>query len=252
MGSTNPVQTVWHVGPSGGSQTDPLYPAGSYCTPWQESFTTYILGWAVMLGFEECRELVEWKAHFDLLRTNGDEVWHRCAPSPYQFAFAPAVQLLNAIDAEQTEIMVKNPQNFYGISCPFDVTCTANSEKMTCTNMNGATWTFTRPTPKKANAGNTLLGAAYTDTVLACEANFWARPSKWPVMEGDPDGYDLLYVGKGDGSYPSYLRGALTMLTILGVEGAENRLNWIEPQMVQATKTGFSWDRKWCQFIQAA
>jgi predicted O-methyltransferase YrrM len=64
-------------------------------------------------------------------------------------------------------------------------------------------------------------------------------------MPGDDDGYDLLFTDKGDGAYPSYLRGALVLLHKLGVAGAGDALDWLEDQMFPAVATGFGWDRKW-------
>jgi hypothetical protein len=255
MASSDPIHAVWHLGPAGGSQTSPAYPAGSYCAAWQEAFTTYIFAWLTTLGFDEFHDLAAWKGQLELLRTGSDDddhVWHHCNSAPYQFAFAPAVLLAESITETTTTFTVQAPQNFYGISAPFDVRVTNNSEVMRVVQMDDATWTVERTTPKKANSGNVLLGDKYTadQVALACDANFFARPDKWPTMEGDPDGYEQLYTGKGDGSYASYLRGALTMLVKLGVEGASDKLAWLEGQMIPAaTKGQYSWDRKWTQVL---
>ena len=249
MASSDPTMQLWHLGPSGGSQTSPEYPAGSYCAPWQESFIPYIMSWLVMLGFEEFRDIAIWKGYFDVLRGTEGEQWHRCNPAPYQFAVSPAVILAQAIDVETTVFNVQNPQNFFGIQAPFEVVSTASGEVMTITNMQDAQWTAKRENPKKANSGNVLMAAPYSDVNLACDANFQARPAKWPVMPGDEDGYDLLYTLKNDATYASYLRGSLTMLVLIGHEEARKPLEWLEEEMFAATSGGYGWDRKWTQVV---
>jgi hypothetical protein len=264
MVSTEPMAALWHCIASGGSQSSAEYPAGAYFAPWQESFTSYIFGWLVEMGYDEWLPAFKWKAEFDIMRVS--EGWHRCNVSPYMFNYCAAVTLAEAYYGEpatnadppmSTQIKVNNPINFIGVTLPFVIKNTANSEQMRVTAGGAQTniWEVERAIngtkPGKGNPNNTMLGPVYTDTVKGCDANFQAHPTKWPTMPDDPDGYDELYTNTGDVTYPSYLRGALTMAARLEVDGAYDALLWLENQMLPTVSGKYKWSRKWCQVLAA-
>lgn len=57
---------------------------------WQEDFTTFCLGWAVLMGFEEWRPAFRWKLKATLARSNGKSGWPRQWCSPYYMSLAKA------------------------------------------------------------------------------------------------------------------------------------------------------------------
>ena len=246
MADPAPSFSLWHFFAAGGSQSSAAYPAGSYGSPWQESFTSYELGFAVYMGLEEYRPALEWKAQCDIMRCS--DPWPFCNPAPYQWMYRAATTLAVAITPEQDTIEITSPLNFYGITAPFEITNTANSEKMLVIDggEDKTTWRVERAAPKKGNANNVLLGPYYPDVTIGCEANFNAHPDKFPTMPGDDDGMTLLYVKK-DPTYAAYLRGALELAAHLGVEGAAAALERLHEQMTDAVSGSYKWERKWCQ-----
>jgi hypothetical protein len=51
--------------------------------PWQEEFLAFILGWAVLMGFDDWRPAFEWKFKSTYARTNGKSGWPRQVCTPY-------------------------------------------------------------------------------------------------------------------------------------------------------------------------
>ncbi|TAL04114.1 MAG: hypothetical protein EPO08_02375 [Rhodospirillaceae bacterium] len=71
---------------SGRREESPAAPAGSYFAPWEDDFVAAVLGWIVLMGFEDWRKVFLWKLGSTLARTNGQSGWSRSWPSPYRFA----------------------------------------------------------------------------------------------------------------------------------------------------------------------
>lgn len=62
----------------------PLAPAGTWISPWQDEFLVAVLGWTVLMGFDDWREAFTWKLGGTLARTSGRSGWRRGRPSPYR------------------------------------------------------------------------------------------------------------------------------------------------------------------------
>jgi hypothetical protein len=55
---------------------------------WQEDFVTFVLGWGVMMGFEEWRPAFRWKLRATLARTSGKSGWPRQWCTPYYLSLS--------------------------------------------------------------------------------------------------------------------------------------------------------------------
>lgn len=62
----------------------PQAPQGSWVAPWQHDFLAAVLGWTVLMGFENWREAFHWQLGGTLARTSGRSGWRRAYPSPYR------------------------------------------------------------------------------------------------------------------------------------------------------------------------
>lgn len=59
-------------------------PGGTWVSPWQHEFVAAVLGWLVLMGFEEWRKAFVWQLGGTLARTSDHNGWHRAYPSPYR------------------------------------------------------------------------------------------------------------------------------------------------------------------------
>ncbi len=64
----------------------------SAIAPWQEDFLACMLGWGVLMGFEEWRPAFLWKLQATLARTNGKSGWPRQFCSPYYYLIGKDLQ----------------------------------------------------------------------------------------------------------------------------------------------------------------
>jgi hypothetical protein len=81
----NPLFSVFRVATSfGGSRDDGPLKIGTYYAPWEEDMLAFILGWAVLMGFESWRPIFSWKIGSTIARTNGKSGWVRAHASPYR------------------------------------------------------------------------------------------------------------------------------------------------------------------------
>jgi hypothetical protein len=62
----------------------PEAPAGTWVMPWQHEFLASVLGWTVLMGFDDWREAFKWQLGATLARTSGRSGWQRSHPSPYR------------------------------------------------------------------------------------------------------------------------------------------------------------------------
>jgi hypothetical protein len=66
-----------------GAPVAPPIPADSYVSVWMEDYLTSVLGHVVLMGHEDWRPILEWKAFDVMSRTNGTSGWVRAVPTLY-------------------------------------------------------------------------------------------------------------------------------------------------------------------------
>lgn len=83
----NPLHSVFRVATAfGGSRDDGPLKYGTYYAPWEEDMLAFILGWAVLMGFDSWRPIFSWKIGSTIARSNGKSGWVRAHASPYRIA----------------------------------------------------------------------------------------------------------------------------------------------------------------------
>jgi hypothetical protein len=246
--TTDPVKSVLHAITSGGSQSAPGAPGGSYFDGWQESFISFVIGWGVQLGFTEWTSALNWKIDSDIQRTNGTSGWRRSNPTPYSANFCPGAVLTAAVGVADTSIQLDSPTGF-PTSGSYIVTI--DSENLLVTAGFGTTtWTVQRSygnTKAAAHpSGHPIYGPKVASWADCMSLNYAVFPSSYPTMPGDPDGTNTLYTAtSGSVTYPSYTRGALAMAARLGVAAAQPSFAWLDGQMTAALSSAYHMDRKW-------
>jgi hypothetical protein len=232
-----------HLITSGGSQATPGWPAGSYCSPWQEDFLTAVFALAVRAGRAEWTEALLWKLDCTLARVASD-TWHQPNPSPYQISTEYACALAVAVTATDTTITVDAWGEPQWKPLPLDVM--VRDEPVTVTAIDGPVWTVTRTKPKAHSVGHPVSGPTFANWAECYERNRLAHPEIFPVnASGDPD---ALYTGKSS-VYPAYSRGALALVVgeeVAGAEAAVEPFEWIDGEFVRSVSS--SWkpvNRKW-------
>jgi hypothetical protein len=240
----NTPDNVLHLISSGGSQATPGWPAGSYCSPWQEDFLLAVFALAVRLGRAEWTEALLWKLDCTLARVASD-VWHQPNPSPYQISTIYACALAAAVETTDNTITVDN----WGVidpwpPLPFDAM--VRDEPVTVTDMVDNIWAVTRTKPKAHSVGHPVTGPGFADWAECYARNLAAHPEIFPVnAAGDPD---ALYTGKTS-PYVAYSRGALALVVGEEVAGADDAVpayEWIDGEFVRSVSS--SWKpaaRKW-------
>jgi hypothetical protein len=82
-----PVHSVFRVATQfGGSRDDGPFGVGTYYAPWEEDMLAFILGWAVLMGFDNWRTIFSWKIGSTIARSNGKSGWIRAVAAPYRIA----------------------------------------------------------------------------------------------------------------------------------------------------------------------
>jgi hypothetical protein len=142
------LQRVFHItdDPAGSRDEGPTTPGGTWSAPWMDEFLAAVLGWMVMMGYDDWRPAFEWKVASTLARTNGKSGWVRAYATPYRIILRP-----NA-------------------SAPF-VTSWAEAYALTSRLMN---W----PRATDAIAGDDLTYFVYTRGVLAIAARLGIEGAK--------------------------------------------------------------------------
>ena len=234
---------VLHLINSGGSQATPGWPAGSYCSPWQEDFLTAVFALAVRVGRAEWTEALIWKLDCTVQRVHGEH-WHWPNPSPYNVSTLYACALAAPVAAEDTTITVDAWHMQPWPPLPLDLML--RDEPVTVTAMAGPVWTVTRTKPKAHSIGHPVSGPGFASWAECYERNRLAHPEIFPVnAAGDPD---ALYTGKSS-PYVAYSRGALALVVgedLPGAEAAVEPYEWIDAEFVRSVSS--SWkpvNRKW-------
>jgi len=234
---------VLHLISSGGSQATPGWPAGSYCSPWQEDFLLAVFALAVRLGRSEWVPALLWKLDCTVQRVHGEH-WHWPNPSPYQISIEYACALAAAVTATDTTITVDAWGEPQWKSEPFDAM--VRDEPVTVTAIDGPVWTVTRTKPKAHSIGHPVTGPGFVDWAECYSRNYAAHPEIFPVnAAGDPD---ALYTGKTS-PYVAYSRGALALVVgeeLPDAEAAVEPFEWIDGEFVRSVSS--SWkpvNRKW-------
>jgi hypothetical protein len=57
---------------------------GTYVSTWMEEFLAAVLGWMVLMGYQEWHPVFEWKVGSTLARTDGKSGWVRAFCTPYR------------------------------------------------------------------------------------------------------------------------------------------------------------------------
>jgi hypothetical protein len=244
--TADPVHAVLRSISSGGSQSGPGSPAGSYCSPWQDSFLSFVIGWLVWMGHTEWRDALIWAIGSDIQRTNASSGWPRSHPTPYEINFEPGCQLAADIGADDTSVQVDLPAGFplAGFVIAID------AERMLVTGGQGtANWTVQRghdATHRMAHRrGRAVYGPKFSSWAECAASNLAAHPEKFRHMPGDSTGMDKLDTETTGATYASYTRGALAMAARLDVPGAAASFHWIDGQMRSALSPHYRMDRKW-------
>lgn len=110
--TADPVHAVLRSISSGGSQSAPGSPAGSYFPRWQDSFLSFVIGWLVWMGHTQWHDALSWIIGSDIQRTNGSSGWPRSHPTPYLENFEPGCQLAADLGADETTVEVDLPAGF--------------------------------------------------------------------------------------------------------------------------------------------
>jgi hypothetical protein len=66
------------------SRDEVLAPSGTWIAPWQHEFIGAVLGWVVLMGFEDWRKSFVWQLGGTVARTSAQSGWGRAYPSPYR------------------------------------------------------------------------------------------------------------------------------------------------------------------------
>ena len=236
----NTPDNMLHLISSGGSQTTPGWPAGSYFSPWQEDFVLAAFALAVMLGRTEWRAALDWKLECTNARVHSD-VWHWPNPSPYQVSLIYACALAAPVEETDTTITVDQWGEPQWKSEPFDVM--VRDEPVTVTAIDGLVWTVTRTNPKTHSVGHAVTGPGFVNWDECFSRNYAAHPEIFPENEDDPDS---LYTGKSSSvTYPSYTRGALALAVGEGVQAAVEPFEWLDAEFVKAVSSSWKVARKW-------
>ena len=232
---------VLHLINSGGSQANPGWPAGSYCSPWQEDFLTAVFALAVRLGRTEWTDALVWKMDCTVQRVHGEH-WHWPNPSPYNVSTLYACALAAAVEPEHGTITVDAWGQPQWKPLPLDVM--VRDEPVTVTAINGNIWTVMRAKPKAHSIGHPVTGPGFADWAECYARNLAAHPEIFPVNADDPAGQHL-YTGKSS-PYVAYARGALALAVGEGVTAAEPAYEWIDGEFIRSVSS--SWkpvNRKW-------
>ena len=89
--SRDPVRAVFRSSDNPGSNRadGAAAPEGTWIPPWQEEFLATVLGWMVMMGFEDWRPAFKWKIASTIARTDGKSGWQRSHSTPYRLVIRP-------------------------------------------------------------------------------------------------------------------------------------------------------------------
>jgi hypothetical protein len=244
--TADPVHAVLRSISSGGSQSGPGSPAGSYFSPWQDSFLSFVIGWLVWMGHSQWRDALTWAIGSDIQRTNGSSGWPRSHPTPYVVNFEPGCQLAAELGADETAVQVDRPAGFpmgrFAIS--------VDAEQMLVTAGQGtASWTVERGHNGTRRAthrkGRAVYGPKFSSWAECAAANLAAHPAEFPRMPDDSTGMDRLYTAATGATYAAYTRGALAMAARLDIPGAPASFLWLDRQMRAALSPRYQIDRKW-------
>lgn len=84
--STEPIHTVFRAtdNPEHARDEPPQAPGGTWISPWQHEFLVAVMGWVVLMGFEDWRKAFLWALGGTIARTSGRSGWARSHPSPYR------------------------------------------------------------------------------------------------------------------------------------------------------------------------
>jgi hypothetical protein len=66
------------------ARDEPQAPGGTWISPWQHEFVVAVMGWLVLMGFEQWRRAFIWQVGGTLARTSDRSGWNRAYPSPYR------------------------------------------------------------------------------------------------------------------------------------------------------------------------
>jgi hypothetical protein len=242
----DPVRAVMRSISSGGSQSSPGSPAGSYFSPWQDSFLSFVIGWLVWMGHAQWHDALVWAIGGDIQRTNGSSGWPRSHPTPYTVNFEPGCQLSADIAADDTTMQVDLPAGFPTVRFVIAI----DEEQMLVIGGQGTrNWTVDRghnATQRAAHRkGRAVYGPKFASWAECAASNMAAHPEAYPRMPGDGTGMDKLYTAASSSTYASYTRGALAMAARLSVPGAAGSFSWIDGQMRAALGPHYQIDRKW-------
>jgi hypothetical protein len=86
------LQRVFRItdDPAGSRDEGPTTPVGTWSAPWMDEFLAAVLGWMVMMGYEDWRPAFVWKVASTLARTDGKSGWARAHATPYRIILRPA------------------------------------------------------------------------------------------------------------------------------------------------------------------
>jgi hypothetical protein len=84
--SRDPLHAVFRATDSPAEARDepPRAPGGTWISPWQHEFVVAVLGWVVLMGFDDWRKAFLWALGGTLARSSGGSGWPRSRPSPYR------------------------------------------------------------------------------------------------------------------------------------------------------------------------
>lgn len=259
--TTDPSFYAFNFINSGGSQNANGTPGGAYAAPWQESFISYVFGWAVALGFTEWTTAYLWKVKCDIARTDGVSGYQRSNPATYILSLKAGAYIPTGMNNTQTTVDVSfatsgtpiPPVGFVpGIDGTFLVTI--DSEKLLVTAGYGTTnWTVVRgyagTTAAAHNAGRALTDPFRTTWSEIRTLNLAIHPDDFKTVAGDPTGMNHLFVDRGGlVAYHQYVRGSLAFAKQLGLSApADACYTWMDAEMKSnfARLPAYRPSRKW-------
>jgi hypothetical protein len=71
------------------TRDEPKAPGGTHIPVWQTEFSNAVVGWMVLMGFEDWKPFFVWQVGSTIARTNGRSGWRRAHATPYRLIIRP-------------------------------------------------------------------------------------------------------------------------------------------------------------------